>query len=109
MTDEFTSYNNIGPLFASHETVNHKRGEYVRDDAHINTAECVHALLKRGVHGVYHHWSVQHLHRYLTEFDFRFNLRKSTDGMRTIEAIKAIEGKRLFYREPKDKSDTAAH
>lgn len=107
MTDEFTSYNNIGQYFASHESVNHKSGEYARDKAHINTAESVHALLKRGVHGVYHHWSVQHLSRYLAEFDFRFNLRKSTDGTRTAQAIKATEGKRLFYKEPK--GNTTAH
>ena len=104
MTDEFTSYGNIGPLFASHETVNHSAGEYVREQAHINTAESVHSLLKRGVHGVYHHWSVQHLARYLAEFDFRFNLRKSPDGTRTAEAIKATVGKRLLYREPIRKS-----
>lgn len=100
MTDEFTSYNNIGPLFASHETVNHKSGEYVRGETHINTAENVHALMKRGVFGTYHHWSVKHLHRYLSEFDFRFNLRKTTDGTRAAMAVKDAEGKRLMYREP---------
>jgi transposase-like protein len=100
MTDEFTSYNNIGPLFASHETVNHSQDEYVRGNAHINTAESVHALMKRGVFGTYHHWSVKHLHRYLTEFDFRFNLRKTTDGTRAAMTVKGAEGKRLMYREP---------
>ena len=53
-----------------------------------------------GVIGVYHHWSVQHLHRYCTEFDFRFNRRKMMDGERTIEAIKSVEGKRLYYKDP---------
>jgi transposase-like protein len=100
MTDTFTSYQNIGPLFASHETVNHSQDEYVRGNAHINTAESVHALLKRGVFGTYHHWSVRHLPRYLAEFDFRFNLRKTTDGTRAAETIKAVEGKRLYYKTP---------
>jgi transposase-like protein len=100
MTDEFTSYNNIGPMFASHQSVNHKSGEYVRQNAHINTAESVHAILKRGVFGTYHHWSVQHLHRYLSEFDFRFNLRKTTDGERLVMTVKGAEGKRLMYKEP---------
>jgi transposase-like protein len=109
MTDTFTSYQNIGPLFASHETVNHSQDEYVRGNAHINTAESVHAILKRGVFGTYHHWSIKHLHRYLTEFDFRFNLRKTTDGQRLVMAIKSVEGKRLFYREPKDKGNITAH
>jgi hypothetical protein len=105
MTDTFTSYQNIGPLFASHETVNHSQDEYVRGNAHINTAESVHAILKRGVFGIYHHWSVQHLGRYLSEFDFRFNLRKTSDGQRLVMAIKGAEGKRLMYKDPVRKSD----
>lgn len=50
--------------FAGHESVNHKRGEYVRGAAYVNTCESFHALLKRGAHDVYHHWSPKHLHRY---------------------------------------------
>jgi transposase-like protein len=105
MTDDSKLYTNMGSLFASHESVNHSAGEYVRNNdngipAHVNTGESFHSLLKRGVHGVYHHWSVQHLARYLAEFDFRFNLRKSTDGTRTAEAIRAAEGKRLMYKQP---------
>jgi transposase-like protein len=100
MSDEAAAYRNIGPLFASHEAVNHSAGEYVRGDAHVNTAECVHSLIKRGVFGTYHHWSVTHLHRYLTEFDFRFNLRKTNDGERLVMTIKGAEGKRLYYKQP---------
>lgn len=99
-TDESSCYNAAAPEFASHESVNHSQGEYVRDEAHVNTAECVHSILKRGVFGVYHHWSEKHLHRYLSEFDFRFNLRKVKDGERTLAAIKSVEGKRLMYKEP---------
>jgi transposase-like protein len=101
MTDEAAAYKNIGPLFASHESVNHSAGEYVRGDAHVNTAESSHSLVKRGVFGTYHHWSVQHLHRYLGEFDFRFNLRKTNDGTRLVATIKGAEGKRLYYKQPK--------
>jgi len=64
----------------------------------VNTSESVHALLKRGVIGTYHHWSKKHLHRYLSEFDFRFNLRRVKDGERTLEALKGFEGKRLMYK-----------
>ncbi len=103
-TDESPSYNAASPEFASHETVNHKQDEYVRGEAHVNTAECFHSILKRGVNGVYHHWSEKHLHRYLSEFDFRFNLRKVKDGERTIEALKSIEGKRLMYKAPIEKA-----
>lgn len=103
MTDESPSYGFAESEFASHVSVNHKAGEYVRGDAYTNTAESVHALLKRGIIGTYHHVSKLHLHRYLSEFDFRFNNRKVKDGERTLEAIKGFEGKRLMYR---DSSET---
>lgn len=99
MTDESPSYSFAKSEFAEHERVNHKAGEYVRGDAHVNTSESVHSLLKRGIIGTYHHVSKFHLHRYLSEFDFRFNNRKIEDGARTLEAIKGFEGKRLMYRD----------
>ncbi len=100
-TDESPSYSFVKDSFAEHKAVNHKAGEYVRDDAHVNTSESVHALLKRGIVGTFHHVSKKHLHRYLNEFDFRFNARKISDGERTLEAIKGFEGKRLMYKQPK--------
>lgn len=100
MTDESPAYWFVKDTFAGHETVNHKGGEYVRGDAHVNTSESVHALLKRGIVGTFHHVSKFHLHRYLSEFDFRFNNRKIEDGERTLEALKGIEGKRLMYKDP---------
>ncbi len=99
MTDEAPRYRGTKFNFADHQSVNHGKGEYVRGHVHVNTAESVHALLKRGVVGVYHHWSKKHLHRYLAEFDFRWNHRKVVDGVRTLEAIKGFEGKRLMYRD----------
>lgn len=99
MTDESPLYSFAQDDFAGHESVNHKAGEYVRGDAHVNTSESVHVLLKRGIIGTYHHVSKFHLHRYLSEFDFRFNNRKVKDGERTLEAVKGFEGKRLMYRD----------
>ena len=99
MTDESSLYSFAGEEFAGHESVNHKAGEYVRGDARVNTSESVHALLKRGVIGTYHHVSKMHLHRYLSEFDFRFNNRNIADGERTVEATKGFEGKRPKYRD----------
>ena len=99
-SDESPSYSFVSKEFAEHHAVNHKKGEYVRDMAHVNTAESVHALLKRGIIGTFHHVSKKHLHRYLNEFDFRFNARKISDGERTLEAIKGFEGKRLMYKAP---------
>ena len=101
MTDENASYNGIGAEFTGgHRVVTHSIGQYVDGDAHTNTAESVFSLVKRGMYGVYHNVSKQHLHRYLAEFDFRWNNRRVDDGNRTINAIRSSEGKRLMYREP---------
>ncbi|HEV8602376.1 MAG TPA: IS1595 family transposase, partial [Gaiellaceae bacterium] len=75
-TDLFPSYTLVGREYASHETVNHLY-EYVRGDAHTNTAENFFSILKRGINGVYHHVSEAHLPRYLSEFDFRYNTRSA--------------------------------
>jgi ISXO2-like transposase domain len=66
-----------------------------------NTVEGYFSLLKRGVNGIFHHVGKQHLHRYLSEFDFRYNGRKLTDTDRATLAIKATEGKRLTLKDPK--------
>jgi len=99
MTDEHNAYNGLEDEFATHETVDHGRGEYVRGDVYTNTAESWIALLKRGLVGTFHHISEEHLNRYTDEFAFRWNHRKISDGERTIEAIKGIEGKRLIYKD----------
>jgi len=99
-TDELNLYAGIGQEFAGgHQTVNHSIGEYARGDVNTNTAESFFALLKRGVHGTFHHISKTHLPRYCDEFSFRWDGRKVTDGERTVEAIRGAEGKRLVYRE----------
>lgn len=96
-TDQFKSYIKPGREYASHLTVNHSLDEWVRGDAHTNTAENFFSILKRGINGVYHHVSEAHLPRYLSEFDFRYNARHVTDGERTVMALKGAEGKRLKY------------
>lgn len=86
-----------------HSLVNHKADEYVRYEEGVcvttNTVEGYFAILKRGINGVYHHVGKNHLHRYLSEFDFRYNERQVTDGERAQNALKGIEGKRLMYRD----------
>ncbi len=99
-TDESRLYTKIGTLFGAHETVHHSSGEYVRDDVHTNSAEGFFSIFKRGMKGVYQHCSEKHLHRYLAEFDFRYNNRKITDEERTIAAVRGGEGKRLTYHQP---------
>ena len=99
MTDELASYQNIGKKFASHKTVVHSIQEYVPGEVSTNAVEGFFSLLKRGINGVYHHVSREHLHRYLAEFDFRYNRRKISDHERTISAIAGFEGKRLMYKD----------
>ncbi len=101
MTDEFLSYNGVGKDFeGGHQVVNHGRGEYVNGLANTNTAESYFALLKRGVHGTFHHISKTHLPRYCDEFSFRWNNRTVEDGERAVNAIKGMVGKRLVYKNP---------
>ena len=99
MTDELRGYKGVGKQFESHEVVNHSKYEYVRGNVTTNTVEGFFSILKRGINGIYHHVSQEHLHRYLAEFDFRYNHRKIEDEERTIKAIAGFEGKRLTYRD----------
>ncbi len=101
MTDDAGQYRLIGPDFAKHDVVCHSAGEYVRGKAHTNTAEGFFSIFKRGIYGVYQHVSPFHLHRYTTEFDFRYNHREKLgfdDTEREAQALKGISGKRLTYR-----------
>jgi transposase-like protein len=100
-TDEARMYRKIAKAFAEHMTVNHSQDEYVRGDASTNTIEGFFSTFKRGMTGVYQHCGSQHLHRYLAEFDFRYNHRAAleiNDTQRTVDALAGIGGKRLTYR-----------
>jgi transposase-like protein len=103
MTDQGASYPEIAKEFASHETVNHAKEEYVRGHVHTNTVEGYYSIFKRGMKGIYQHCSEKHLHRYLVEFDFRYSNRIAldvNDTVRAAKAVKGLEGKRLTYRQP---------
>jgi transposase-like protein len=107
MTDQAAWYPEIGVEFASHDTVNLARDEYVRRDGDrmisTNTVEGYYSIFKRGMKGIYQHCGEKHLHRYLAEFDFRYSNRKALgvgDNERTVRAITGIVGKRLYYRQP---------
>lgn len=93
----------VGKSFARNATVNHSIGEYVRGDIHTNTIEGFFSIMKRGIHGVYHHVSQQHLKRYLAEYDYRYNERSAlgvNDAERMSKSIPGIVGKRLYYKTP---------
>jgi hypothetical protein len=114
-TDEGSWYNDLAKEFAGHDTVTHSVDEYVRytNVRHFpsgtpyvittNAVEGYYSIFKRGMKGVYQHCSEKHLHRYLSEFDFRYSNRVRVgvdDVERTMRAIKGIVGKRLTYRTP---------
>jgi transposase-like protein len=100
-TDESLLYRGSVEHFAAHETVKHSAGEYVRNDIHTNTVEGAFGIFKRGMKGIYQHCAEKHLHRYLAEFEFRYNQRIALgvdDTTRAAVALKGMEGKRLTYR-----------
>jgi transposase-like protein len=111
MTDEYIAYRAVRRVFlGGHETVNHGAREYVRGEAHINTAENFFSVFKRGLFGTYQHMSEKHLARYLAEFDFRYNNRKALgieDEARADNIVRGAPGKRLTYRWPRNGSGKA--
>ncbi|HKD47229.1 MAG TPA: IS1595 family transposase, partial [Rhizomicrobium sp.] len=102
MTDQAKYYQGAFKDFAGHETVDHSKEEYVRGNAHTNTAEGYFSLFKKGMKAVYQHCDEKHLHRYLAEFDFRYNNRVALgvdDSARTVSALRGAKGKRLMYQD----------
>ncbi len=100
-TDEHSAYNDMDGLFFRQERVNHSNGEYKRGVAHTNGIESVWAVLKRGIHGVYHKVSGKHLQRYVDEFAFRLNdgnVKRHTLE-RLASFVDAVAGKRITYKE----------
>ena len=102
MSDNAPYYRKALPGMGEHQIVDHSKGEYVRGDAYTNTVEGFFSIFKRGMGGVYQHCAEKHLHRYLAEFDFRYNNRQAlgvNDVMRAETALAGIVGKRLLYRD----------
>jgi len=104
MTDEHSGYRHLKDHFAGHGTTSHGRGQYVdpaNPEVHSNTVEGYFSIFKRGMKGVFQHCGEQHLHRYLAEFEFRYNHRVAlgyNDPDRSRMALHGIVGKRLTYR-----------
>ncbi len=102
MTDQAGYYIALGKEFAGHESVDHSKEEWVRGDCHTNTLEGYFSIFKRGMKGVYQHCAEKHLHRYLAEFDFRYNNRIAKgvhDEERAEKALNGFKGKRLTYQQ----------
>ena len=99
MTDDFSGYTSMPKIGFQHETVIHSKDEYVRGNVHTNSIESVWAVMKRGMHGVYHHASKKHLGRYMDEFTFRLNAgnveRHTMERLDSL--IMAAAGKRITF------------
>lgn len=101
MTDEAGQYAHLNKHFAAHDYARHGAGEYGRGKVHTNTVEGFYSVFKRGMKGVYQHCAEKHLHRYVAEFDFRYNNRAKLgvdDEARSARALQGAVGKRLTYR-----------
>ena len=100
-TDEHAGYHGVGGMFYGHKAINHSAGVYSRDGVSTNSIESVWAVMKRGLHGVYHHASDKHLARYVNEFTFRLNdgnvERHTLDRLDSL--VDATAGRRITYRE----------
>jgi hypothetical protein len=105
MTDAALHYKALRKEYApGNDAVHHEKEEYVRGEIHSNTVENYHSIFKRGMKGVYQHCSEKHLHRYLSEFDFRYSNRVGLgigDEARAEKALQGITVKRLTYRRPR--------
>lgn len=105
LTDDAGQYRHMHKHFASHNTTAHTKGNYVDREnpvIHTNTIEGSFSIFKRGMKGVYQHCGEQHLHRYLAEFEFRYNNRIANgvdDKQRARNAMAGIVGKRLTYQQ----------
>ncbi len=102
MTDEAVQYAHLNKHFTEHDSVRHGESEYGRGFVHTNTAEGFYSVFKHGMKGVYQHCSTKQLHRYVAEFDFRYNNRvrlRVDDTGRTVNALRGIVGRRLTYRD----------
>lgn len=97
MTDEFAAYNQLKKTH-EHKIVKHSLGEYANGTAHTNSLEGFWSLFKRGVIGIYHHVSKEHLQRYIDEFAYRYNTRTLTDSARFNLLLTNTTG-RLTYKE----------
>jgi transposase-like protein len=106
MTDDHPGYGGLKKTH-KHSVIRHSWKVYARKEGDVlistNTIEGYFSILKRGINGVYHHVGKHHLHRYLSEFDFRYSARYVNDGERSLLAIQKVNGKRLKYRDSSGK------
>ncbi len=98
VSDEWKGYNCLKKDYF-HIVVNHSEGEYVKGAFTSNGVENFWSLFKRGIYGIYHQVSPQHLHRYCSEFKYRYNTRSILDATRFTGTVKNSLNSRLKYKE----------
>lgn len=96
VTDGHGGYRGIEKEFR-HEVIQHAKDEYVRGEFHTNSIEGFWSQLKRGVYGIYHHTSPEHLQAYVDEFALRYNTRTYSTADRFDMILSNVAGKRLTY------------
>lgn len=94
-TDEAKAYKPIGEPFNSHHTVIHSAGQYKHHGATTNAVEGFFSILKRSIDGTHHAVSVEHLERYLAQFDWMYTNCKAKDSERMRDLISNVDGRRL--------------
>jgi transposase-like protein/Zn ribbon nucleic-acid-binding protein len=92
MTDEYVCYQRLSKAGYSHQTVAHAAHEWTRGIVHTNTIEGFWSQLKRSIHGTFHSVSRKHLQKYVNEFAYRYNRRKSGTPMflHALEGVAAL-------------------
>lgn len=108
-TDQAGVYARVGPRRVKrHQSVNHAIREYARGPVTTNTVEGFFSQLKRSLDGTHHHVSVEHLHRYVAEFDYRYSTRAMGDVQRLRALVSRSAGRRLTYRESSSESGASS-
>jgi transposase-like protein len=98
MTDNYAGYRGLKKEYKAHKVISHSTHKYVNGIVHTNTIEGFWSLLKRGIVGIYHHVSPEHLSRYCEEFEYRYNSRKLNDSARFGLLLSTCNG-RLTYKD----------
>ena len=107
-TDQSGVYARVGPSHVQrHQVVNHAQDEWVRGAVTTNMVEGFFSQLKRSLDGTHHHVSVEHLHRYVGEFDYRYSTRALSDAHRMQTLAQRAAGRRLTYRESSEPSSSS--
>jgi transposase-like protein len=98
VTDEWRAYDVVRKDFF-HVTVNHAEGNYVNGAFSTNGVENFWSIFKRGITGVFHSISPQHLQAYVDEFADRYSDKDISQPQRFESLVKRAPNRRLTYKQ----------